>query len=751
MTEDNDILTIKNLVKDAPYHPMTEEIVDMIEAKANNYNSRGFFRNMVMFQWAQIASNMRAVISQPNEEDLTINTYVVNLMTSGGGKNQSLNFLEDYITRDFVDIFKNCTYPEIAELSIQQEALENALQKGLSQAEAVHLQEPIRKEYNNCGAFLYKFDSGTGAAYKQLRTKCQIAGIGALSFVCDEIGNNFKNNEELFNAYLESYDVGKGSSKLVKNTSDANRTKERYSNVPCNMLLFGTPDALFDSSFTEKAFKDLLNTGMSRRCFFGLGETVPHSNVTVDQMFKQRYGVKLDTSSSHIRDALKTLAAIKNHNKKITISETLLKSLALPYEKWCLYRASQYPELGNSITQLLQKEIQHRAFKVLKLAGAIAFINDDDEITQEAYLAACKVAEDSGKAFYDMLHRPEPYIKLAKFISSTGGRVYESTLVENLPFFKAANSMDKKSLLQLAMSWATENNLPIKKCDNEGVPFYESIQIEETNVDDLIFTASTGISHGYEQPAIGKRTLSSLVKLGSMDGVHWCNHRFIIDSANVQLGPHRSENTTLSGFNLVVFDVDGKNGVASPIPEAISMLDGYTYIIYTTKSHTEQLPCYRVILPLKYTISLNREDYKGFMKNLEKVLPFKGSDEQTYHRSRKWLSNNGTVYSNLDGQLFDPLPYMPDTAQNTKREKEFKELNLKEATTIERWFLARIKVGSRNHELYKYGMLLCDRNLDFDTIVNAIQSLNSKLEEPLGEQELRDTIFKSVQNKIASR
>ena len=48
-------------------------------------------------------------------------------------------------------------------------------------------------------------------------------------------------------------------------------------------------------------------------------------------------------------------------------------------------------------------------------------------------------------------------------------------------------------------------------------------------------------------------------------------------------------------------------------------------------------------------------------------------------------------------------------------------------------------------------MLLCDRNLDFDTIVNAIQSLNDKLEEPLGEQELRDTIFKSVQSKIASR
>lgn len=751
MIEDKDIVNIKYLVNNASHHPMTEQIVDMIEAKANNYNSRGFFRNMVMFQWAQIASNMRAVISQPNEEDLTINTYVVNLMSSGGGKNQSLNFLEDYITRDFVDVFKNCVFPTIAEASIEQEGLQCAVYKGLGEPEAIKFQEAIRKEFNSCGSFLYKFDSGTGPAYKQLRTKCQIADIGALSFVCDEIGNNFKNNEELFNAYLESYDVGKGSSKLIKNTSDAIRTQERHSNVPCNMLLFGTPDALFDSSLTEKAFKDLLNTGMSRRCFFGLGETVPHSNTTVDQMYKQRYEIKLDTSSSSIRDKLKALASMGNHNKKIKLSENLLKTLALPYEKWCLYRASQYPELGNSITQLLQKEIQHRAFKVLKLAGAISFIDGNDEITPEAYLASCKLAEESGQAFYAMLHRPEPYIKLAKFISSTGGRVYESTLVENLPFFKSANSMDKKSLLQLAMSWATENNIPIKKCDNEGVPYYESIHIEETKLDDLIFTASTSISHGYEQPAMGKRNMSSLVKLGSMDGVHWCNHRFIIDSANTQLGPHRSENTTLSGFNLIVLDVDGKNGLASPIEEAKAMLDGYMYIIYTTKSHAEATPCYRVILPLKYTISLNREDYKGFMKNLEKVLPFKGSDEQTYHRSRKWLSNNGTVYSNLEGQLFDPLPYMPDTAQNIKREKEYKELNLKEVTAIERWFLARIKIGSRNHELYKYGMLLCDRGLDFDSIVSAIHSLNQKLEEPLGEQELRETIFKSVQTKIDSR
>ena len=37
----------------------------------------------------------------------------------------------------------------------------------------------------------YSFDSGTSAAFKQVRTKAQMAGIGALSFICDELGSGF--------------------------------------------------------------------------------------------------------------------------------------------------------------------------------------------------------------------------------------------------------------------------------------------------------------------------------------------------------------------------------------------------------------------------------------------------------------------------------------------------------------------------------------------------------------------------------
>ena len=70
-----------------------------------------------------------------------------------------------------------------------------------------------------------------------------------------------------------------------------------------------------------------------------------------------------------------------------------------------------------------------------------------------------------------------------------------------------------------------------------------------------------------------------------------------------------------------------------------SLLAEYTFLISTTKRHTEANNRYRILLPMTHSIELQPDEYKQFMKNIFEWLPF-SSDEQTYDIERKWESFN---------------------------------------------------------------------------------------------------------------
>ena len=68
---------------------------------------------------------------------------------------------------------------------------------------------------------------------------------------------------------------------------------------------------------------------------------------------------------------------------------------------------------------------------------------------------------------------------------------------------------------------------------------------------------------------------------------------------------------------------------------------------------------------------------------------------------------------------------------------------------LEKWFLNEINDGAgRNNSLYRYAAILKDNSYNLADIKDRVTDLNSKLQLPLSERELSDTIFKSLANKF---
>lgn len=265
------------------------------------------------------------------------------------------------------------------------------------------------------------------------------------------------------------------------------------------------------------------------------------------------------------------------------------------------------------------------------------------------------------------------------------------------------------------------------------IPFLEGQRLEETDLDKIIVSVSNDIAYHYDNQEV---PWSKIDRFGGIDGINWCTHHFMADSANPSMGNHRSQKYVIPAFNLLVLDIDHNCSIES----AQEILKKYTYCLYTTKRHTDTEPRFRIILPMKYKLFLNKDDYSAFMTNVFESLPFTGLDSQTKDISRKWLTNNGTVYKN-EGELFDPRPYIPDTSQDKERKEKFK--NYGDVDNVTRWFLQNTANGNRNNNLYRYGMMLRDVGYALDEVKSKMTELNSRLEQPLDLAELT-SIFDSV-------
>lgn len=713
------------------FHPLSEDIVDVLVKKTRNKN-RLFFRTQVAYFLGKMASNMRTLVNVPGRNKVPTNVYALNLGSSGMGKGYSTNILNDHFLNQFNKKFQFSTFSEKAEMSLADlTAKRDAAgvyntKGGLDDTAEIR----VRKEYDSSGPFVYAFDSGTVPALKQMRHKLLMADIGALSGEIDEIGRNIKANEDLFTALLELYDVGSIKQKLVKNSSDNVRVIEIDGKTPTNLLMFGTPASLLNGGAEEECLFQMLEAGYARRCIFGHADKDDMDiNVTVEEMMALTYDVQSIQTCATISDRFGLLADINKYGQEFDMDNEAHTEM-IAYQLRCNRMAYDLPEHET----IRKAEIAHRYFKASKIAGVYAFVDETREVTRAQLLQAICLVEESGRAFQSILTRDASYVKVAKFIAGAKKNVNYVDLMENLSFFRG-NKQAKAEMVDNAIAWGRDNHVIIDRKLIAGIEHFSGMALKPTDLNKL--TLSTSIHKAYEYTS-KSMSYEDLKIMCQTQGMEWVNHFLLGGSSG--LGT-RCDESIIQGFDVIVLDVD--EGATVQLAQAL--LQDYTYFIYTTKRHTDDEHRFRVVMPISHQLKLDEASYKQFMSNIYEWLPFE-VDTATKDRARKWSAHaGGQLYSN-EGVLLDASMFVPGTTKSADHKKVLTDLG--NLGMLEKWFAQRMQNGSRNNQLLKYALLLVDGGYSFEEVMERVSDFNSKLDNPLDEIEITTTIAKTVGKRV---
>jgi len=707
----------------AKYFDNSEKLVDILCKKTQNTNKH-FFRLLVAYYFTKVASMMRCNIATHDRGSVPVSMYAINLATSGFGKGHSTNIIEESVINRFIEQFMESTFPLIAADNLQTLAIKRAAKKGTDDIDEL---EKAEKEFEQLGQLQSSFDSGTTAAVKQMRHKLLMANAGSMNMEIDEIGANLLGNVDVLTTFLELFDVGKIKPKLIKNTSDNVRNEEIIGRTPTNMLLFGTHAKLLDGGKVEAEFDTALESGYARRCFFGfITDSSKAKGVSAEEIYDILTDPTVSTDLTDLSKAMGDLADRVNFNKTILLTKEVSVFL-IKYKMYCEERAEKYAKHE----EVRKAEMSHRYFKVLKLAGTYAFISKSAYITEDILKSAILLAEDSGDAFTKILARERNYVKLANYVSTVGKEVTHVDMVEDLPFYKGSEAQ-KREMLTLAIAYGYKNNIIIKKSFIDGIEFLKGESLQKTSLDSLILSYSTKLADNY----IAQRaSFKDLHKLTQSTALHWSNHTFVNN--------YRTEDNANPGFNMVVIDVDG--GV--DISTVKLLMQEFTYLLHTTKRHTETENRFRLILPISHELKLDSTDFKEFMENIFNWLPFT-VDTATSQRSRKWQTYAGKYYTN-EGVLLNALEFIPKTAKCENNKKAM--LDTQSLSNLERWFINRTGEGNRSNQLIKYALALVDSGQDIDSVQNNVLALNDKIPNKLNKSEVLSTILVTATKAIAKR
>ena len=705
------------------HHPAIEEIVEVLCNKTQN-TDRGFFRVEMAYFLAKMASSMRATIVTKDRGEIPVNIYALALATSGFGKGYSVNVVETEFLKGFKKRFMEDTFPIIAEKHLWEIANDRAARNGTDQQEEF---EKVEGEFKRAGAIPFTFDSGTPPAVKQLRHKLMMANCGAINLQIDEIGSNLMGSADVLTLFLELYDQGLVKQKLTKNTAENTRGEELDGKTPTNMLLFGTPSKLLDGGQTEDQFYDMLDTGYARRCLFGIGQHSRKAHNT--QTPEEIYANLTQPSNSAVIDKWATkfhrLADASMYGWRMQVEDDVGIAL-LTYKIECEKAADRMADHE----EIRKAEISHRYFRALKLAGAFAFVDESIEVEMEHLKQAILLVEESGAAFQSILNREKTYVKLAKYIADVGTEVTHADLLEALPFYKSGNAA-RNEMMTLATAWGYKKHIIIKKTFTDGIEFFKGETLKETDLNEMVISYSDHWAYNY---MCEKVPFDQLHVLTQSSGMHWANHHF--------KGGHRAEENVFVGFNMIVIDVDG--GIT--LETVHELMKEYKFMTYTTKRHSDEENRFRLIIPMNYYLELDSSEYKEFMNTVMAWLPFK-TDESANQRAKKWECFDGEYHYNMEGELLDVLGFIPKTSKNEQFKQGFQAVE--SLDNLERWFAQRIASGNRNNQMIKYALALVDSGMDLMSVGKQVHAFNQKLNTPLDEEEIDNTILVTVSKRYS--
>ena len=588
------------------YHPTVNEMASGIRS----LNPKIEFDAAIMmanYKLATMVSNMRVKIAyQQGRNPAPINFYSILLMGSGGGKNSSLDTLNNWYFNSIYQRLNNVFYdrrkkyiasiPEdekedvVKSLAVWQPTVGNATEAGMT-----HLAQTL-------------FD----------------IEFGVPSFEVDEIDKFISAKQEMIDNLFTSYDNGNWISKAIK----SEKTKAQVNGVAPNFFGFGTYEALMLNDAIADVFRSKLQSGLARRSFFYRedddklpvllnGSEMRELEAKADELHKESY---------KLAKQLLDLITPENEGLVLTMTD---EAKDMMYE----FKASSEMLATEFKDSIMSAEFNGRHFKCAKMAGMYAFISGKKVVDVEDVGYAINLTVNSTESLKRIVRGQSKlerlYLRirgLNRFVDTNEALdfgIYSSTMTKGI----------KQHFLEL-------EDLSYKYGDA-----YECMEIGSmlsVKVRQLISTNSDSCIMSYSMPVRGDFNHGEgyIKREMSFDEIPaWITGEKICYAPIEFKGGKRNNESTQPLSNMIVLDVD--DGMS--MDYAKELFAEHYAIIAPTRNHGKEKggvinDRFRVILLADKYLSTSPAIYKEFMQNIARYYGVK-IDEKCFDKAHIYYSN----------------------------------------------------------------------------------------------------------------
>ena len=674
---------------------IVDDIVNYINSKGSFETPREIIESALWYQISCLVGLTRKEIIYENNA-ISINFLAVTLAGSGQGKSFSLK-----------EIKKLFDIPDEKYYAAILESYKEMNPEGVKVLDDVELSNYIPKS----------MDINIEGTTQGLYMRCL-----ALSY--SERGSINILNEEILDIIMQS------NLNVIKELSDgtynATVTKQdindNITGIFANMLIFGSPLSIKRDKKTYASFIRDFGTGINRRSFTFYKEPSP---IIINKDKKYVEAPDISNVNDFIR---KELSTTKTHIPNyFEIDSSAMEVIEL-YKHDLIEFSNE-----NLDDEIFSAELGSLD-KIIKLSSLYAILHGKESIDVESL--------EYSWGFYlrcrntvPMLFNTEPqHLRFYKIIKKnkniTKSEIFEKDIFEQKTFIDD---------MEMTKELAYRNNEILRETGSK-IKKYLIEPLPQTKLDKLIVSASregrgakSVIFVNYEIPLNdGDMSLEKLCLSETMDAFCFCH-----------FDGNRAIKNATEGQNIIAFDIDG--GLS--LDDAKEIFKEYTYIIYTTKSHTEENNRFRVVIPTKHTFYIDNEKHKEMISNVAETLDIPIYDQSTREQPRLWFPNpKGVLHTNYIDNLLDVLPHIPDTILNEKIMTNLESINMDEVDArisgILRWFYRSTYNSNRNNNLFRLGKFVKDLGMNYEDI---LVEANSNLAEPKGEREMTK-IIRSVGN-----
>lgn len=579
------------------------------------------------------------------------------------------------------------------------------------------------------------------------------AGLQYSGELSDELAHN-PNTMDNIKILSECYDLG---NKEVTYTKAIEFRSKEIEGQPVSALFVGSPGHILYDETTKKKFHVAFMSKLARRCWFCYTPermyepdfTSEHDPIKAMQEHEYQIEAEAAQAIAALRDEVNNLTEYNLSNLNNPV-----KTTPEVFELFNIYKRYNREVVDHSNNQESVYALvrAHLQWKALKLAGALAIIEQSDVITERHYITAVQYCElydqdislfekDINKASHERL---SDYLR--KLVNEAGRSFISVHDIKKLGFSTAISYTKLHEMASLCAGYDAKGIYTVAE-NNSGINF------ESLRVTDVLGCSYKKIDVSRLEKAMAKPDPDPTEIKKAKEAIGWtANNGYKHIEAtfadlvemlhqNLAYTPFefkdgvRSRDNVIGGTKWVVFDIDK---TTLSYEDAHFILDGVNHHIALT-SDANNVYKYRVLVELDAYLELSAIAWKHFCTELSYDL---GLTADILPQSQIFYAyENRPVLSVIDGIPVSTRDYVI-RAKEKEMDQAVKE---KPPTTSQMkqlldnpmgtfWYAFECEKGTRSVTLYRAVRHALDLGADIDYILDLLDQINTYLTNPMEEE-----------------